>query len=235
MDEHLLFLLNQQWTHPVLDRVLGTLSSMDFWIPFLLLGAVWIAWKKRARGVACIAICILGVGLNESCIASPLKKLTRRARPHQSIEGVRRVDVAPVHPRLLSVAYPMQISHSGKPDPGDPMRRSFPSAHVLNSTLLSVVLWAFLRWPGWFLLPLLMAWSRVYTGAHWPTDVLASLCLGVPFSLLLLRGCESLWRGPLTRRYPGWTAGSPHLVFPLRPESHTLKLSASFPTPAPDQ
>ena len=160
-------------------------------------------------------ICVVGVLLNESCIAQPLKKLTHRARPHQSMEGVRRVDVAGVRPKLLSIAHPMQVSHSGPPDRHDSMRRSFPSAHVLNSTLLSVVLWSFLRWPGWLLLPPMMAWSRVYTGAHWPSDVLASLVLGIPFSLLFLRACESFWRGPLTRLRPDWTAAHPTLVFPL--------------------
>jgi undecaprenyl-diphosphatase len=217
MDQHLLFLLNQQWTHPLLDRLLGTLSSMEFWIPLLVLGAGFLTWKQGIRGAACIVICLLGVGINESCIAQPLKKLTHRARPHQSMEGVRRVDVAGVRPKILSLGYPMQISHSGIPDPNDTTRRSFPSAHVLNSTVLGVVLWAFLRWSGWLVLPLLMAWSRVYTGAHWPSDVLASLLLGVPFSLLLLWGCESFWRGPLARRRPRWTAGSPTLIFPLFP------------------
>lgn len=215
MDRQLLFLLNQQWTHPFLDRFLGTLSSFEFWLPLLVLGAAVLIWKHGIRGGACIAICLLGVALNESCIAQPLKKLTHRARPHQAMEGVRRVEVAGAHPKLFSLAYPMQLSCSGPPAQHHDMMRSFPSAHVLNSTTLGVVLWAFLRWSGWLLLPLLMAWSRIYTGAHWPSDVLASLCLGVPSSLLLLWACELLWRGPLTRRHPGWTASSPTLIYPL--------------------
>lgn len=224
MDQHLLFLLNQRWTHPLLDRLLGTLSSMEFWVPLMVLGAVLLAWKHGIRGVACVVICLLGVALNESCIAQPLKKLTHRARPHQALEGVRRVEVAGVRPRLLSIAHPMQVNRSGPPDPNDQKRRSFPSAHVLNSTLLGMVLWIFLRWSGWLLLPLLMAWSRVYTGAHWPSDVLASLLLGVPFNLLLFRACESFWRGPLTRLRPHWTAACPTLIFPIfrKPASDNL-------------
>jgi undecaprenyl-diphosphatase len=214
-DEHLLFILNQQWTHPLLDRLLGTLSSLEFWVPLLVLGAAFLAWRQRIRGVACVIICLLGVGLNETCIAQPLKKLTHRARPHQALEGVRRVEVAGVRPKLLSLAHPMQVNRSGPPDPNDQKRRSFPSAHVLNSTLLGMVLWIFLRWHGWLLLPILMAWSRVYTGAHWPSDVLASLLLGVPFNLLLFRACESFWRGPLSRLRPQWTAACPTLIFPI--------------------
>ena len=215
MDQHLLFLINQQWTNSFLDRLLGTCSSFEFWLPLLVLGAAALLWKHGIRGGACIAICLLGVGLCESCISQPIKKLTHRARPHQAMEGVRRVDVAGVHPKLFSLAYPMQVSCSGPPTQNRTMMRSFPSAHVLNSTLLGVVLWSFFRWSGCLLLPPLMAWSRVYTGAHWPSDVLASLCLGVPFSLLLLWACEQLWRGPLTRLHPRWTAASPRLIFPL--------------------
>ena len=217
IDQQLLFLINQEWTSPLLDRVLGTLSCMAFWVPFFVLGAVCLVWKFRSRGLACLAVCGFCVLVNEQVISSPLKKLTGRARPHQTMEGVRRVDLAPASPRVLAAFKPIDVSFSGPPNPAEGNKRSFPSSHTLNATTLGLVFALFLSSRAWLLLPLLMAWSRVYTGAHWPSDVLASLLLGVPFSILLLWGCESFWRGPLTRRRPRWTAGSATLIFPLPP------------------
>lgn len=222
MDRHLFFLLNHEWTHPFLDWGLCILSNLGFWVPFLLLGAFLLCWKQRVRGVACICVCLLGVAVNETLISQPLKTITARARPHQSMEGVRRVELSPASPRFMAVTLPLQVSFSSPPDPSDTKRRSFPSAHVLNATTIGVVLALFFRTPAWLLLLPLMAWSRVYVGAHWPTDVLASLCLGVPWNFALLSLCERFWRGPLLRRYPEWSATYPTLVFPLSRQSAVL-------------
>ena len=66
---------------------------------------------------------------------------------------------------------------------------SFPSGHASNSTLIygTLALLAFTslkgtaRWLvsiGLVLLIILIAFSRIYTGAHWPSDSLAGLALG---------------------------------------------------------
>ena len=229
MEQHLLFLLNREWTHPLLDRVLGTLSSLEFWAPLLVVGAALLLWKLRIRGVACLLLCVLGICINETLIAQPLKKWTRRGRPHQLFEGIRRVDLAPVKPRILAAALPMQVHFSGPPNPEDKVRLSFPSAHVLNAMTLGVVLSLFLRRRLWWL-PLLMAWSRVYTGAHWPTDVLASLCIGLPSNLGLVLGAELFWRKVLPRWRPDWTATHPALVFSLAQEETSRQPAPHSPS-----
>lgn len=218
-DSHLLFLLNHEWTHPVLDRLLGTLSCTPFWVPFFIVWGLGLIWKFRSRGFACVVVCAFSVLINESVISSPLKKLTHRARPHQAQEGVRRVDLAPANPKLLAAFKPLIISFSAPPNPLEQYKRSFPSSHTLNATTLGLVFALFLRTPAWLLLPLLMAWSRVYTGAHWPSDVTASILMGLLSNALILLGAERFWRSRIATRYPELHAMHPTLFFSTPPSS----------------
>ena len=39
-----------------------------------------------------------------------------------------------------------------------------------------------------------VAYSRVYVGSHWPSDVAISYIMGIGMSLLLLAGYEALWQ-----------------------------------------
>jgi undecaprenyl-diphosphatase len=80
------------------------------------------------------------------------------------------------------------------------MLGSFPSGHVIHAViifgLVPFLLWILTNLPGvlrlgfvvFAVVVLLVAWSRVRLGAHWPSDVIASLFIGA--SLLL--GAEQL-------------------------------------------
>ena len=215
MDSHLLFLLNSKWTHPFLDRLLGVLSCMDFWMPLFGLGAGLLVWKFKVRGAACLVFIAIAVLGNEELISQPLKNWTARARPHQALEGVRRVEMAHIKPRLFAVFAPMQISHSGPPSLDASPKRSFPSSHTLNAVTLGLTFALLFQARLWLCLPLLMAWSRVYTGAHWPSDVLASLVIGLVFNGALLLAAEWLWRKLLPRYHTEWVHRWPSFLLPL--------------------
>ena len=74
-----------------------------------------------------------------------------------------------------------------------PLDASFPSGHALGSLVVYgwLALWLWRqshRLPAIFLLVwiALIAFSRVYLGIHYPTDVLASLALGVPWLTVVI-------------------------------------------------
>lgn len=58
---------------------------------------------------------------------------------------------------------------------------SFPSAHASGSLAFATVMVTAGREIGWAFgaLGILVALSRIYVGVHWPTDVLASLLIGL--------------------------------------------------------
>lgn len=78
-------------------------------------------------------------------------------------------------------------------DPGLVPDHSFPSGHTLFAVALygglAVVLWAHARWASYLLclVPLVVAVSRLYEGAHHLTDVATSLVFGTVWVAVLAR------------------------------------------------
>ncbi len=95
----------------------------------------------------------------------------------------------------------MNIKYS-EPAEGDVQGRSFPSSHTVNIFSVALATACFYRRRGWlaFFPALIVAWSRIYTGSHWPSDVLTSIFIGLGATLLLLCALEWLW-GKLGARF----------------------------------
>ncbi|WP_046214331.1 undecaprenyl-diphosphatase [Paenibacillus wulumuqiensis] len=66
---------------------------------------------------------------------------------------------------------------------------SFPSTHSLGSFVIAMTIWQFRRRDGWMWLVLAagIALSRVWTGVHYPGDVLVGALIGVLVSVLVHR------------------------------------------------
>jgi undecaprenyl-diphosphatase len=213
MDQQLLFLINHTWAHPALDQLMAVVSSFDFWWPFLialvLVAAVWGGFRMRMM----LLTAGLALAITDAGAVRAIKDLVGRPRPHEMLEGVRTIDLAVAKPRFLALAEPLKQDYSTariRPPRGN----SFPSAHAANIFAVAAVCTAFFRRWGWllFLPALLVSYSRVYVGSHWPLDVVVSALLGIGIGLLVVVVVEGFWRHWGGRCIPPWHAKHPSLL-----------------------
>lgn len=177
-DRSLLQAINQAWAHPWLDAAMPVLTDLHkhpLALTLLLLPALgaWL-YRKRGGGVRVLLAAALAVGLTDALSYRLIKPLIRRPRPAQS--GV------PLTLRAPASGYGMPSNHAAN---------MFAAAQVFG--LAEPVL----RLPL-FALAALVAYSRVYTGVHYPSDVLAGALLG------LAVGWGVVWAG----RRNGWVFSS---------------------------
>ncbi len=211
MDQKLLFLINREWTGPVLDRLMAAVSSSSLWtVPFVLLViAVLVRGGFRARSFA--AVVLIAVVLCDSVAGYGIKKATGRMRPHESEFGVRQLSLA--SPALRGIFQPVREEVS-LGNATESAGRSFPSNHSANTACAALLAAIFFRRWGWlaFFPALLVSYSRVYTGSHWPSDVLAGIALGFGMAMFTLLIVESLWRRYAARLSPSLAARFPSLL-----------------------
>ncbi len=191
MDEHLFLLINQRWTGPILDRLMAAVSSLDVWLPVIVLLVALTLWRGRRRARLFLLALALMLALGDGLISNGLKHLIHRPRPFQSAANVRQVELARrAHPRVLALFQPLLVMQSVVPQPlpTPTAGRSFPSSHTLNNFCAAVLLTLFYRWRGalYFFPAALVAYSRIYVGSHWPSDVVISAILGSGIALLTM-------------------------------------------------
>ena len=180
---------------------MAVLSCFDLWkIPLAVLaGCAALFGGFRARMM--ILAILLVVAIGDGVVSGSIKKIVGRPRPFQVLPGVRTLDLHKSHPRFLALRMPLHREISN-PEPGPVTGNSFPSSHAVNNFSAALVIAFFYRRWGWlyFIVAALVAYSRVYVGVHWPSDVLAGIFVGLGVAFLVLAGLELAWR----RFGPGW-------------------------------
>jgi len=161
--------INQTLQNPLFDSVLPVFSDKDY---VVIPGAValgLLAYFGRRHARTCVVALALAVLLANLGSEKILKNLFKAKRPYAVIQGVH------LHRGNQWRSYdPRWYDY-------DPRKSyAFPSTHAANVAALAVALAFLSRKTLWATLPLalLVGLSRVYTGNHFPGDVLAGYLWG---------------------------------------------------------
>ncbi len=200
LDLALLYRINGAWSSPLLDWPMLVVSAPKFFLVPGIVAILLLAWKGGFRGRVFLLLVALAIVLGDGVIDRYGKRIVHRSRPNETLEGIRTFDGDGV-----TWAWPHAVTRG----------RSFPSGHVFNNVALAMMACAVYgaRRFGWvWLWAGLVGYSRIYLGAHYPSDVVGWLVLAGLYCWLILAAARWAWRRWAISLMPRLAAAHPDLV-----------------------
>ena len=137
-----------------LDWLMLQCSSATNFVVLVVAFLAWRAWLDWRHGLLVTSGLGVSIGTGDF-LGTLIKSWVARPRPCQVLPAVQ------------------ELAGCGK-------MFSLPSNHAVNTAAAAALLGMLFPKTRWIVVPLLLlgGLSRVYIGAHYPTDVLAGWCLG---------------------------------------------------------
>ncbi len=193
-DISLLHQINTAWSHPVLDWLMPALSAIEAWLPLIIIAVLVTAYRGGKRARIMLLCAGLAIALGDGVISNTLKKTVGRVRPRDARSDVIVRDLGTASPAFMRLFQPPVVKPS-EPN-GATTGKSFPSSHTINLFAVATIIACFYRRAGMamYLLAAAVGWSRIYCGAHWPSDIPPSMAIGVLVGLTTVAVAKRTFR-----------------------------------------
>ncbi len=204
--------INETLSNSFFDWLMPFASGNRLFFPVVFLAGALLLWKGGVRGRLCVLMLALIIWPGDSLVCNTIKHAVGRPRPFNELPDLRQ----PASKNRLDMASADMSQYDQ--DPARPGKKisytSMPSSHAANWFAATMILFVFYRRSWRIMLPLacLVAFSRIYNGVHYPSDVLAGMILGAGYAVAGLWAVNALWQWAGRRWFPLWWERLPSLV-----------------------
>ena len=234
-DVGLLRFINETLSNSIFDVVMPLASGQGvkgLFLTIAIMGGVALVWKGGKRGFVCVLMLALIVPSCDGLICNVVKHAVARPRPFVILPELNRPGSKP----RPGSSMPATAPAAGQAKPASTgSNNSMPSSHAANWFAATMVLFVYYRRSWKFTLPpaLLVSFSRIYNGVHYPSDVLAGALIGAGYAVAALCALNLLWHKAGSRWSPRAWKSMPSLVEPDRDVRGT-KLQPGSAASGPD-
>ncbi len=220
IDTALFHFINSTLANPFFDWLMPILSGNGVsWLPALVIAVPAILIWGSARLRVCALLMLLAVTLGDPLVIGSIKESASRYRPFVTQPDARLFGTA-------GKGYVAPLPDGTRPPTAN--HHSMPSAHSANWFAMATIAFLFFRRSARVMFPMAaaVAFSRIYNGVHYPTDVLVGGVLGAGYAIALIVAVQGIWNFIGKKTFPAWHAQMPNLLNPEsapKPEIGNLK------------